>query len=129
LVENVKPGGLVSIGTTLDPSFVKSDSLIGSVVGKPQTLPENVYSVSAETNLFDTAVGTQELVKVDPIRKGEPLRVNIGTSATMATVTNSKNNKIEINLKKPICLLHDSRIALSRKIGERWRLIGAGIIK
>lgn len=129
LVENVKPGGLVSIGTTLDPSLVKSDSLIGSVVGKPGTLPENVNSVSVETNLFDTAVGTQELVKVEPIKKGEALRVNIGTLATMAMVMNSKSNKIEINLKKPICLLQNSRIALSRKIGERWRLIGAGVIK
>lgn len=129
LVENVKPGGLVSIGTTLDPSFVKSDSLIGSVVGKPGTLPEDVYDISVETNLFDTAVGTQELVKVDPIKKGEPLRVNIGTSATTALVTNSRDKKIEIKLKKPICLIQNSRIALSRKIGERWRLIGAGIIK
>lgn len=129
LVENVKPGGLVSIGTTLDPSFVKSDSLIGSVVGKPGTLPEDVYDIFVETNLFDTAVGTQELVKVDPIKKGEPLRVNIGTSATTAMVTNSRDKKIEIKLKKPICLIQNSRIALSRKIGERWRLIGAGIIK
>jgi translation initiation factor 2 subunit 3 len=44
-------------------------------------------------------------------------------------VTNSRDKKIEIKLKKPICLIQNSRIALSRKIGERWRLIGAGIIK
>ena len=41
LVEEVKPGGLVAIGTKLDPSMTRSDSLIGSVIGKPGTLPEN----------------------------------------------------------------------------------------
>ena len=80
LVESVRPGGLVAIGTRLDPTFIKSDSLIGSVVGKPSTLPENVDSISIEVYLFDTAVGTQELVKVDPIRIKEPLRLNIGTA-------------------------------------------------
>jgi translation initiation factor 2 subunit 3 len=127
LVNNVKPGGLVSIGTILDPSLVKSDSLIGSIVGKPGTLPEDVYDVSIDTHLFDTAVGTLEPVKVEPIRKNEPLRVNIGTLATTALVTNTKDNKIEIKLKKPVSLTQSSRVALSRKIGERWRLIGSGI--
>jgi len=32
IVEVVKPGGLVALGTTLDPYLVKSDSLIGSLV-------------------------------------------------------------------------------------------------
>jgi translation initiation factor 2 subunit 3 len=118
---------LVSIGTILDPSLVKSDSLIGSVVGKPGTLPEDVYDISIDTYLFDSAVGTQEPVKVEPIRKNEPLRVNIGTLATTALVTNTRDNKIEIKLKKPVNLTRSSRIALSRKSGERWRLIGSGI--
>jgi translation initiation factor 2 subunit 3 len=127
LVKNVKPGGLISIGTILDPSLVKSDSLIGSVVGKPGTLPDDVYDISIDAYLFDSAVGTQEPVKVEPIRKNEALRVNIGTLATTALVTNTKENKIEIKLKKPVNLTRSSRIALSRKIGERWRLIGSGI--
>jgi translation initiation factor 2 subunit 3 len=29
-----KPGGLIAVGTTLDPSLTKADSLVGSVVGK-----------------------------------------------------------------------------------------------
>ena len=81
LVENVKPGGLVAIGTSLDPTFVKSDSLIGSVVGKPTTLPKDTEDISVEVHLFDTAVGTQEMVKVDPIKMKKPLRLNVATSA------------------------------------------------
>lgn len=127
LVENVKPGGLVAIGTQLDPTFVKSDSLIGSIVGKPTTLPNDTDDISVEVHLFDTAVGTQEMVKVEPIKTKEPLRLNVATSAALGTVTNSRDGKVEIKLKKPICMMPHSRIAISRRIVDRWRLIGAGV--
>jgi translation initiation factor 2 subunit 3 len=127
LVEKVRPGGLVAIGTKLDPTYIKSDSLIGSVVGKPDTLPGDVEDLSIEVQLFDTAVGTQEMVKVEPIRTKEPLRLNVGTAATLGAVTSSKDGQIEVKLRKPLCLLPKSRVAISRRISDRWRLIGAGI--
>lgn len=127
LVDRVRPGGLVAIGTKLDPSFIKSDSLIGSVIGKPNTLPKDIEEIMVEVRLFDTAVGTQDMVKVEPIKVKEPLRLNIGTAATLGTVTNSKDSKIEIKLKKPVCLMPNNRVAISRRIADRWRLIGVGV--
>jgi len=126
IVDKVKPGGLVAIGSKLDPSFIKSDSLIGSVIGKPNTLPETVDEIIIDINLFDTAVGTQDLVKVEPIKTKENLRLNIGTAVTTGTVTNSKNQRIDIKIKKPVCLMPKSKVAISRRIADRWRLIGAG---
>jgi len=126
LVETVKPGGLVAIGTRLDPTFTKSDSLIGSVIGRPGTLPKDVEDVTVEAHLFDTAVGTADLVKVEPIKVREPLRLNIGTSAAVGTVTVVRDGKVEVKLKKPVCLMPKSRVAVSRRIAERWRLIGSG---
>ncbi len=127
LVDSVRPGGLVAIGTKLDPTITKSDSLIGAVIGKPGTLPDDVEDIAIEVHLFDKAVGTQDMVKVDPIRSKESLRLNIGTAAGLGTVTNTNNNKIEIKLKKPVCMMPRSRVAISRRIAERWRLIGAGV--
>ena len=126
-MDKVKPGGLVAIGSKLDPSFIKSDSLIGAVVGKPNSLPPVVDEITIDINLFDTAVGTQDLVKVEPIKTKENLRLNIGTAVTIGNVINSKNQRIEVKIKKPICLMPQSRVALSRRIADRWRLIGAGI--
>jgi translation initiation factor 2 subunit 3 len=127
LVDKVKPGGLVAIGTKLDPTYTKSDSLIGSVIGRPGTLPKDVEDVTVEVHLFDTAVGTQEMVKVEPIKTREPLRLNIGTAAAVGTVTSVRDGKMEVKLKKPVCLMPKSRVAISRRIAERWRLIGSGI--
>jgi translation initiation factor 2 subunit 3 len=126
IVDKVKPGGLVAIGSKLDPSFIKSDSLIGSVIGKPNSLPDTVDEITIDINLFDTAVGTQDMVKVDPIKNKENLRLNIGTAVTTGTVTSSKNQRIEIKVKKPVCLMSKSKVAISRRIADRWRLIGAG---
>lgn len=127
IVQVVKPGGLVALGTTLDPYIVKSDSLIGSLVGLPDSLPPDIYDVTIELNLFETAVGTQELVKVDPIKIKESLRLNIGTAATLGTVTHVKDHTVEIKLKKPVCMVSNNRVAISRRIADRWRLIGSGI--
>jgi translation initiation factor 2 subunit 3 len=127
LVESVRPGGLVAIGTELDPTFTKSDSLIGSVVGKPGTLPKDVEDITIDVVLFDTAVGTAEMVKVEPLKSKESIRVNIGTAAASGYVTNVKDSKVEVKLKKPVCLMPKSRVAISRRIAERWRLIGSGI--
>jgi translation initiation factor 2 subunit 3 len=128
MVEIVKPGGLVAIGTKLDPSFTRSDSLIGSVIGKPDTLPENSLIANVEVNLFDSAVGTTEETKVLPIRVGESLRVNIGTAPILSKVTKVKSNNIEIEFKRPVCVFKGGNIAISRRITDRWRLIGAGVL-
>jgi translation initiation factor 2 subunit 3 len=127
LVDTVRPGGLVAIGTKLDPTFTKSDSLIGSVIGRPGKLPKDVDDITVEIHLFDTAVGTADMVKVEPVKAKEPLRLNIGTAASVGTVTNVRDTKIEVKLKKPVCLMPKSRVAISRRIAERWRLIGSGI--
>lgn len=127
LVNSVRPGGLVAIGTKLDPTFTKSDTLIGSVIGKPGTLPKDVEDIMIEVVLFDTAVGTAEMVKVEPLKAKEPIRLNIGTAAASGYVTNVRDSKVEVKLKKPVCLMPKSRVAISRRIVERWRLIGSGI--
>jgi translation initiation factor 2 subunit 3 len=67
------------------------------------------------------------MIKVDPIRNKESLRLNIGTAATLGTVMYTKDKRVEIKLKRPVCMLEKSRVAISRRIGDRWRLIGSGI--
>ncbi len=128
MVETVKPGGLVAIGTKLDPSLTRSDSFIGSVIGKPDTLPENSLKANVEVNLFDSAVGATNETKIIPITVGESLRVNIGTAPILSKVTKVKSNNIEIEFKRPVCVFEGSNIAISRRIAERWRLIGAGVV-
>lgn len=128
MVDSVKPGGLVAIGTKLDPSMTRSDSFIGSVIGKPDTLPENTTRLKLDVNLFDSAVGTVEDTKVTPIQSGELLRLNIGTAPVLGQVAKSKSNSVEVELRRPACVFDGGNVAISRRIADRWRLIGAGIV-
>ncbi|MGI0087107.1 MAG: translation initiation factor IF-2 subunit gamma [Nitrosotalea sp.] len=127
IVEQIKPGGLVAIGTKLDPYMTRSDSLIGSIIGKPGTLPENSYNAKIEVSLFDTAVGSGDEIKVSSVQTGESLRLSIGTAPLLSKVTSARGKTVEIQFKRPVCLFENSKVAISRRIGERWRLIGAGV--
>ncbi len=127
--ESVHPSGLIAVGTELDPFFTRSDSLVGSILGKPGNLPPVFESLGMDVNLFETAVGTQELVKVDKIRMSEILRLNVGTGVTVGVVSSSREAIVDCKLKKPICASKGDRIAISRRIGDRWRLIGAGTLR
>jgi len=127
-VDNVKPGGLVAIGTKLDPNLTRGDSFIGSVIGKPDSLPENSDVAKLKVSLFDSAVGSTGNEKIAPINMGEMLRLNIGTAPIPGKVTKVKGNDIEVTLRRPVCLFEKSNVAISRRIADRWRLIGAGII-
>jgi translation initiation factor 2 subunit 3 len=128
LVDEVKPGGLVAIGTKLDPSMTRSDSLIGSVIGKPNTLPENSSTAKLEINLFDTAVGSADEIKVSSVQVGESLRLSVGTAPVLSKVTSVRGERIDVQFKRPVCLFEKGRVAISRRIQERWRLIGAGVV-
>ena len=58
-------GGLVGVGTLLDPSYSKADGLTGSIAGKAGMLPPTLTELTLETHVLERAVGTKELLKVE----------------------------------------------------------------
>jgi translation initiation factor 2 subunit 3 len=128
-VDEALPGGLAGVGTMLDPSLTKSDGLVGSLVGKPGTLPSVLDDFEIEYSLFENVVGSRREEKVAGIAKGEKLLLNIGTAKTMGDVNNVKRGIMESKLSIPVCGEPGNRIAISRRIGGRWRLIGIGTLK
>ena len=128
-VDEVGPGGLIGVGTKLDPALTKADSLSGSVAGEPETLPPILHNFAMTTHLLERVVGTKEERVVEPIKSSEPLMINIGTTTTIGVVTSARKNEVDVTLKLPVCAEAGQRVALSRRVGARWRLIGYGIIK
>jgi translation initiation factor 2 subunit 3 len=129
MTNRVGPGGLIALGTNLDPTLTKGDQMVGSVIGRPGTLPPVWTHIKVELQLFESAVGSAEPVRVEKVRPSEILRVNIGTASTLSTVTSARESIAEMDLRKPVSAESNSRIAVSRRIAERWRLIGSGVIK
>ena len=128
-VSEAKPGGLLAIGTNLDPSRTKSDSYSGKVVGHPHKLPLILDKFNLSINLLKRVVGTIEEKNVEPIKTNEPLMLTIGTATTVGIVQDIKKEKIGLKLKLPVCAEKGQRIAISRRIDGRWHLIGYGEIE
>ena len=128
-VEEAGPGGLIGIGTTLDPSLTKSDSFVGHVNGHPGKLPDVWDELRLQVELMEKVVGTEEEMDVAPIKMNELLMLNIGTARTAGVVKEVTPRAVKVKLHLPVCTLIDSRAAISRRIGYRWRLIGFGTVQ
>ncbi|MCX8147315.1 MAG: translation initiation factor IF-2 subunit gamma [Candidatus Woesearchaeota archaeon] len=127
-VDELKPGGSVGVLTTLDPSIVKSDSLVGNVVGHKGRLPPVWYNLILETHLLERVVGAKEDLIVEPIKKDEILMLNVNAAATVGFVIEISKNKFKCRLKIPICADVGAKVTISRRIANRFRLIGYGVI-
>jgi translation initiation factor 2 subunit 3 len=128
-VERAGPGGLIAIGTDLDPSITKADNLVGRVLGHPGKLPKVLDRITMQVKLLERVVGAEDEAAVEPIKVKEPLMLNAGTATTVGMVLKSANDTVEAALKLPIASEGASRIAISRRVGGRWRLIGYGVLK
>ncbi len=127
--KEVRAGGLIALGTNLDPALTKSDYLVGRVVGPPGSLPPVLSKISVEIHLLDRVVGTTEDIKVEGIKTGEPLMVSVGTATTVGVVTSAREDVADMALKKPVAAEPGQRLAVSRQIARKWRLIGYGVIR
>jgi len=128
-LDTATPGGLIGVGTKLDPSITKSDSLVGQVAGEPGALPPTRNGFVMEVRLLERVVGSADELVIDPIHSNEPLMLNIGTATTVGLVTSARKKDVEVKLKRPVCADEGDGVAISRRVGARWRLIGSGTIK
>lgn len=128
------PGGLIGVGTTIDPTLTRADRLVGQVLGEVGQLPD--VFVELEINFFllrrllgVRTKGTEKQGKVTKLTKGEVLMLNIGSMSTGARVVAVKNDLAKLQLTSPVCTKTGEKLALSRRVEKHWRLIGWGQIQ
>jgi translation initiation factor 2 subunit 3 len=127
-VDKGRPGGLMSVETELDPSTAKSDGLSGNVLGLKGELPDTTSEIEVKVELMERLVGAEDEKEVDNVKEHEALMINVGTSKSAGIVTQAGKN-VRLDLKVPVCAEEGDRVAISRQVGSRWRLIGHGTIK
>jgi len=129
MVDAVSPGGLLGVGTGLDPSLTKGDALAGQVAGDPEALPPVWDGFTMGVDLLERLVGADEDESVEEISTGEPLMLTVGTATTVGAVTSAREGEAEVSLKRPVCAPDGATIAINRRVGARWRLIGIGTLR
>lgn len=128
------PGGLIGVGTKIDPTLTRADRLLGQVLGVKGSLPDVFTEIEISFYLLRRLLGVKtaeggKQAKVQKLAKGEILMVNVGSTATGGKVSNVKGDLARISLTQPVCTQVGEKIALSRRVDKHWRLIGWGEIK
>lgn len=144
------PGGLIGVGTLLDPSLGRDDGLVGQVVGAHGSLPPVFQDLQVRFKLMRRLVGVEShdgddddhhndassssssggRGRVEPIVAKERLLLHVGTNSCVGIVRAAKGRLMNVRLlDMPVCADIGQRIAFSRHVGEdHWRLVGWGVI-
>ncbi len=127
-LEEAYPGGLIGVGTELDPSLTKADRLVGNVLGEVGTLPPTKDMLIIKPTLMKRLVGSRKEQEIANLRQSEPLMIVVGTAATVGIIRKLAGDKVHLALKRPVVAEPGQRVAIGRAIEKKWRLIGHGII-
>jgi len=128
------PGGLIGVGTRIDPTLTRADRLVGQVLGLRGQLPAVFAEIEISYYLLRRLLGVKmsdggKQAKVQKLSKAEILMVNIGSTATGGKVIAVRADLAKIALTQPVCTQEGEKIALSRRVDKHWRLIGWGQIR
>ncbi len=116
-------GGLVAIGTEIDPSFAKADGLVGQIVGLAGKLPESRQSLDVSY----VSLNRSDIPK-QAFRENEPILLGIGTGTVVGYVKKAKRDKLQLELKHTVCIDKNAKISVLRNFAQRWRLSGYGVL-
>lgn len=121
-LDSIHPGGLIGIGTDIDPFYCKNDNMIGNIVGLKGELP----SVFNKIKLKFTR---QEFTEINWIPElGEVLNLMISTLSLNAKITDVSSNIISLTLEKPACIDNDMMIVVSKIMNKSIYIVGYGYI-
>ncbi|XP_018358014.1 PREDICTED: eukaryotic translation initiation factor 2 subunit 3 [Trachymyrmex cornetzi] len=127
------PGGLIGVGTKIEPTLCRADRLVGQILGSVGALPQIFIELEISYYLLKRLLGVRtegdkKGARVPKLSRGEVLLVNIGSLSTGGRVLATRADLAKISLTNPVCTEIDEKIALSRRVEKHWRLIGWGQI-
>ncbi|KAI3382190.1 hypothetical protein SNEBB_002900 [Seison nebaliae] len=127
------PGGLIGVGTQLEPALCRGDKIVGQMLGSVGTLPKIYNEIEVAYYLVRRLFGAKKnadkkATKVERLKEKEDLILNIGSLSTGGRVIGLINDLAKIQLLAPVCTEIGEKVAISRTIDDTCRLIGWGRI-
>ncbi len=121
ILNKVVPGGLIGIGTEIDPYYCKNDMLSGNVMGKPGTLPNVYHEVKLKYKKLDEFDG-----KWEP-KNGDTIFLQIGNVSVESRLAKVNKENFTFTLLKPACIEDNSKILICRKDNGILKIVGIGL--
>lgn len=123
-------GGLVAVGTSLDPSFCADNRLVGSVAGATGSLPpvwgpsllldqlEFVDALAGPSNGNMVERSRAPLTKPSELlKRGSEIRCHVGSTTIKGVIAKISKSakKLEIHLNGPVCASVGANVAVESK--------------
>ncbi|MDD4049615.1 MAG: translation initiation factor IF-2 subunit gamma [Candidatus ainarchaeum sp.] len=125
-LKSAHAGGLIAIGTDLDPFFCFSDKMVGQIVCEEKSKPTLSNIIKIDYNKIERLIEPNQ----SEFKIGERIVLVIGSSAQVGVIKKiNKNNEFEIMLARNAAFYPKNKVAVSRNVNSRWRLAGYGEIK
>ena len=118
------PGGLIGIGTLLDPGYSKANQLVGQIITRPNEHLDIATEITVRYKSF------RRVEKVDKsLKKGEILKVGIICKHISGVVKSwsKKEKEIKIVLSTPACIDKGS-VSIMKQIKGRYKIFSIGKI-
>lgn len=121
------PGGLIGIGTTMEPSLTRGDAMVGMCAGQPGTLPDPVTQIQLKFQMLNKTIGADSETQMEKVRLGvgQVIQLAFGSSTVRGKLVEKVGRKcFEILLEKPVCPVDGQSIPVSKSIDGNWSIIG-----
>ena len=122
-LDSVIPGGLIAIGTHLDPYFTAKDALIGCIMGKELPELQDVITIKYRV-LRDSGI------KI--LKPGDTFRITALSRTVMATVlekVKGEKKTVKVKLNEPLCIVEGHcNFSISVQTNRQWRLAGVATV-
>ncbi len=122
-LEKARPGGLIAIGTLLDPQLSRNDQMKGQVVGKPGTLPKPTKKLLLKYFLFKRVLEEMS----NELKVNDIIVLTVGTNTVLGTILKTTKDTMELVLENAVVVEQGQKIAISKKQKNGWRLAAYGI--
>jgi translation initiation factor 2 subunit 3 len=108
-LKTISAGGLIGIGTDIDPYYCKNDNMIGMIAGLKGFLPPVYCDITIKYNKIN--FDDEDVY----YHKHKKVTIIVGTNNLDGEVLNCNDTHLQIKLNKPACISQDSIIIICDK--------------
>ncbi len=122
-LDTIGSGGLIGVGTTIDPFYCKNDSMIGMIAGLKGCMPQVYTEITMNYNeiIFDD----YQWNKFNCM----PITIIVGTNSIDGKIIMFDEKYIKVKLNKPACVPNDSIIILCNKTFDAFHISAYGYME
>lgn len=128
-LQNAVSGGLIAIGTTLDPTLTRNDAMVGMCAGIPKKMPQLYEIIDLRVFLLKNSIGSEENTPVTKLKLKETIQLAIGAANINAEIIDKKGKGIyTFKLAIPSCIVKDQSLPISKIVNKVVVIIGKAVL-